>query len=89
MTTGGLDTCSCGISMLVRMGKWSVVVGCSEGSTSHLVMRLAILPVQKRLSGLEYLFVTMCCRVGIPFGSGILRLKVASCLIKPSAALVA
>ena len=59
--------------MLVIIGKWSVDGGLVDGSTSQAVMRSVKPPVTKMLSGLEYLFVTMCRRVGIPFGRAMLR----------------
>ena len=59
--------------MLVIIGKWSVDGGLVDGSTSQAVMRSVKPPVMKMLSSLEYLFVTMCWRVGIPFGRAMLR----------------
>ena len=75
--------------MLVTIGKWSVEVGHIEGSTSHLVIRLVRPVEQNTLSGLEYFLVTMCCKVGIPFGSAMVRSYVAKRPMSPSAALVA
>ena len=39
--------------------------------TLHFVIRSDSPVVLKMLSSLEYLLVTMCCSIGIPFGRGI------------------
>ena len=63
----------CGILMLVIIGKWSVDGGLVDGLTSQAVMRSIKPLVTKMLSSLEYLFVTLCRRVGIPFGRAMLK----------------
>ena len=56
----GALTRAWGSKMLVTIGKWSVEVGRKEGITSHLVISSPIAGVVKKLSGLEYLLVTIC-----------------------------
>ena len=89
LNEGGELTCSCGISSLVIIGKWSIEVGCIEGLILHVTMRSFRSSVQKMLSGLEYLYVTICCNVGMPFGRGMIRLYVAINSMRLSADLVA
>ena len=67
------------------IGKWSVVGGGVVGSTSHSVISSKSLREVKKLSGLEYFFVTICCRVGIPFGKAICRLWLAMSSMRFSA----
>lgn len=52
------------------------------GSTSHLVIKYLSLLVANRLSGLECLFVTICCNVGIPFGRIMFKLYDAMSLMR-------
>ena len=85
----GVLTCSCGKRILVVIGKLSVAVRCSNGSTSHCINRLLMPSVQNKLSDLEHLFVTICWRVGISLGSTMSKLNIAMSSISPSAALVA
>ena len=89
LNEGDLSMCFCVASIFVTMGKWSVDVGCKVGSTSHIVMWSSSVSVQKRLLGLEYFFVTMCCNVGIPFGSAMAISYVAISSIRHCADLVA
>ena len=58
----------------MTIGKWSVEVGLSEASTSHLMTKSSIPGVLKILSGREYLLDRMCCKVGTPFGNTICML---------------
>ena len=55
------------------IGKWLVVAGRVAGSTSQSVISSKSLRQVKKLSGLEYFFVTICCSVGIPFDKAICR----------------
>jgi hypothetical protein len=57
--------------MYVAIGKWSVPGGLIEGSTSHRIIRSWISSVHQKLSGREYFLVTMCSRVGCPFGNSV------------------
>ena len=64
LNEGGALTSSCSRRILVVIGKWSVSGGYGNRLTSHCVSKLIIPLVQNTLSGLEYLFVTICWRVG-------------------------
>ena len=59
---------SCMISSLVVIGKWSVNVGCSIGSTLHLMIRSSRFPVQNRLSGLSIFLLPCVAMLIFPWG---------------------
>ncbi|KAF8154054.1 hypothetical protein B0H34DRAFT_720124 [Crassisporium funariophilum] len=86
---GAASTCSCGISITIMIGKWSVFVGLDLGSTSHCIIDPVRLLVLKTLLGCEYLFERICCNVGTPFGSVISIPNSPSRLISPAAIAIA
>jgi len=57
------------MSMMLMIGKWSVIGGRIDGSTSHVMKGLCSACEHHTLSGLVQFRVVLASRVGIPSGN--------------------